>query len=228
MQIKKIANALASVGSPITLTEHIESIFEGLDDEYEGFITSMLNRESPYIIGDLESLLMAQEERLNKKKKVPESLAVNVVHNGEKKNQYQGTRQQNFVPRGGGNGSFHGSNNNAHGGSNGRGRGRGGRSSGNTNNKLIFQLCGNTGHMAFQCYFRFDEEFTSPFASLPTNSSDDSKGKNTMMMVASEALFDPTWFPDSGASCHVTPDVFNLQSVQHYDGSDLVYIGDGK
>lgn len=50
-----------------------------------GFFTTMLAIESPYTIGELESLLMAQEERFNKKKKVQEPL-FDVVQSGEKKN----------------------------------------------------------------------------------------------------------------------------------------------
>jgi len=44
LQIKKLANALSSVGSPITITEHIEAIFQGLDEDYDSFITSMNTR----------------------------------------------------------------------------------------------------------------------------------------------------------------------------------------
>ena len=44
LQIKKLANALSSVGSPITVTEHIEAIFQGLDEDYDSFITSMNTR----------------------------------------------------------------------------------------------------------------------------------------------------------------------------------------
>lgn len=112
-----------------------------------GFFTTMLAIESPYTIGELESLLMAQEERFNKKKKVQEPL-FDVVQSGEKKNQYQASRQQNFTPRGSGNGGFNGGGNNARGGSNGHDIGCGGRNSGNTKNKLVCQLCGKTGHMA--------------------------------------------------------------------------------
>ena len=85
--------------------------------------------------------------------------------------------------------------------------------------------------MAFQCHFRFDQEFVSPFASTDGSSASSesgSKSKNTVMMATSEALYDPAWYPDSGASCHVTPNLANLQNQEFYGGQDQVYIGDGK
>lgn len=59
----------ASVGSPISSTDHIEAILEGLPQEYDGFIVSMTSRKDPYTITDIESLLVAQEERIESHKK---------------------------------------------------------------------------------------------------------------------------------------------------------------
>ncbi|KAM2226440.1 hypothetical protein ACFXTH_020328 [Malus domestica] len=38
----------------------------------------------------------------------------------------------------------------------------------------------------------------------------------------------PTWLMDSGATSHITNDVFAIQSPVPYNGQDKVYIGDGQ
>ncbi|KAF7834838.1 Retrovirus-related Pol polyprotein from transposon TNT 1-94 [Senna tora] len=47
------------------------------------------------------------------------------------------------------------------------------------------------------------------------------------MIATPETLFDPNWYPDSGASNHVTNTSINLQLQQQYDGGEKVYIGNG-
>jgi len=64
LDIKKTVDHLATVGAT---EEHIEAILDGLSDEYDGFITSILSRTDPYSVDDLEALLLAQEERYTKR-----------------------------------------------------------------------------------------------------------------------------------------------------------------
>ena len=47
----------------------IEVTLNGLSDEYDGFITSIVSWSKPYNVGEIEALLMAQEQRLKKNKK---------------------------------------------------------------------------------------------------------------------------------------------------------------
>ena len=37
-----------------------------------------------------------------------------------------------------------------------------------------------------------------------------------------------SWFPNSGASCHVTSDAKNLQQVTPFEGHDQIFIGNGQ
>lgn len=111
LEIRKLVNVLASVGEPVTQNEHIESIFDGLNDEYESFIASMMARIEPYTVEEFESLLKAQEKRFNKKRKaivesdkISANLAQTCHQHKDKKyvhnqNFSQSDRQQNFSSR---------------------------------------------------------------------------------------------------------------------------------
>lgn len=68
LSVKKIVDMLATVGSPIDTKEQIAAIFNGLPQEYDSFITSVMSRSEPYSIEEMEALLMAQEERIEKQK----------------------------------------------------------------------------------------------------------------------------------------------------------------
>lgn len=64
LKIKKIVDTLAAIGSAVTLAEHIDAVLGGLDDDYEGIITSLLTRVEPFSISELQSLLVTQEREL--------------------------------------------------------------------------------------------------------------------------------------------------------------------
>jgi len=47
---------------------------DGLSEEYDGFIITILSRSDPYTTDELESLLLAQEERFKKHKMLQSSI----------------------------------------------------------------------------------------------------------------------------------------------------------
>lgn len=71
------------------------------------------------------------------------------------------------------------------------------------------------GHEVERCYDRFDPSFVSP-----TSSSQNSGGPRAYFNQASphsstffttpEVFNDNSWYPDFGASNHVTPNAYNL------------------
>lgn len=214
LKIKKIVDNLASIGSLITVQEHIGAIFGGLDDDYEGSITSLLACAEPFSITELKPFLLTQEERFAlKKQKSSVVLQANLVQKDKNSSFQNGPRSQNF------------------GRGNGRGRGRGRF---NNFNRLVCQLCGKNGHMAYKCYYRFDQAFSSPFAGSGTNNNAASSSnyggnvtKNQVMLATTDAIYDPNWYPDSGSSCHLTPDAANVCSSSGYSGNNNVFMGDG-
>jgi len=70
LDIKKIIDSLAAIGATISSDDHIDTILDGLSEEYDTFITSRLD---PYNVEDVEALLLAQEERFEKHKSVERS-----------------------------------------------------------------------------------------------------------------------------------------------------------
>jgi len=89
--IKKIADSLAVVGSPLSTTDHVDAILDGLSADYNGFITSIISRQDPYTVDDLEALLLAQKERFKRHKLAHDSILQvnNVSSSWNLKNQYK-------------------------------------------------------------------------------------------------------------------------------------------
>ncbi|KAL5855854.1 hypothetical protein ACOSQ4_005656 [Xanthoceras sorbifolium] len=50
----------------------------------------------------------------------------------------------------------------------------------------------------------------------------------TAMVASPNTVMDPSWYPDSGATNHCTPDCSNLQNKAKYQGSERIYMGNGK
>jgi GAG-pre-integrase domain len=102
-----------------------------------------------------------------------------------------------------------------------RGRGRG-RHSNFSKEQVQCQICYKWGHTALKCYHRFDVSY------IGTPSSAQSTSPHALLVEPSaSAVPTSTWFLDSGASTHVTPDINNLSSSQPYLGVDKVHMGNG-
>ena len=65
---------MAAVGSPISTEDHIEAILDGLQEEYDSFVTTITSQLDPYTVEDVESLLLTQEERFEKNRVTREHL----------------------------------------------------------------------------------------------------------------------------------------------------------
>ncbi|XP_027343116.1 uncharacterized protein LOC113855685 [Abrus precatorius] len=73
VQVKQIVKTLAAIGSPLSVEDHIDAICDGLGEDYDGFITSCITQTEPYIVAEIEALLMHKEERLERHKQHPKS-----------------------------------------------------------------------------------------------------------------------------------------------------------
>ncbi|CAL9028341.1 unnamed protein product, partial [Prunus brigantina] len=78
--------------------------------------------------------------------------------------------------------------------------------------KARCQICNRTNHLAANCRYRYDRpnDASAHIASFPTSNSDFS-----------------TWFPDTSATHHVTPDIANLSIANSYIGPDQLKVGNG-
>ena len=74
---------------------------------------------------------------------------------------------------------------------------------------VICQLCNRSNHQAAQCWYRFDHSYNNNNSTTPS-----------ALAATTEHLYDPNWYPDSGATNHVTADLQNLNSHCEYQGPD--------
>ena len=69
LKIKNCVDKLASVGHIMSVNDHIEAIFNRLTNEYDAFVVFVSSRTDSYFIQEIESLLLAQEARIEKNRK---------------------------------------------------------------------------------------------------------------------------------------------------------------
>ncbi|KAF7810391.1 Retrovirus-related Pol polyprotein from transposon TNT 1-94 [Senna tora] len=233
LKIKSITDALVAIGSEIFEHEHIQCVLEGLPSEYESFVTGIHMRSTPCTIFELEPLLIAQEIRVEKSlKAVIESPSANIATTDSKdKNQSSNKSPQNqpsyrqYTNRGGGRQGP------------GRGRGRGNNNSNNNrggyngyqNNRpfIMCQVCGKAGHIASVCYHRHDSSYQLNETQYNQQLRQRSSANMASMIASPELLSDSSWFPDSGATNHVTADGNNLMTSSEYMGLEQLHMGNG-
>lgn len=68
--VKRIIDSLAVVGNPISVNDYIEALFDGLPNEYEVVITTVMSKSESYTIDEIEDFLLSQESILEKKVQV--------------------------------------------------------------------------------------------------------------------------------------------------------------
>ncbi|PNY02744.1 retrovirus-related Pol polyprotein from transposon TNT 1-94, partial [Trifolium pratense] len=254
-----LVDNLASIGDPIPLSQHIDVILEGLPSEFNSVISVVESQFESMDIDELEALLLAHENPLEKfKKKTPDDAAsINIVQNPNPNptNPYQ--------------------TNEGRGGRNSRGRsGRSGGGRTNPNNENTqCQICFKPNHTTLDCWHRNQTQHQSQNASpfqghsqapppgyfqeaygpysgqnfpprfgqnygygTPTYNSwpfpnppprfpaPPHSQPSAMIATAPSSSTTPTWYPDSGASFHVTGDSRNIQDPSYYAGAEHIYM----
>jgi histone deacetylase 1/2 len=214
LRVRAVANILISIGDSVSEQDQIDSILDGLPEEYNPFVMMIYGRPDSPSLFDIEGLLLVQESQLEKFRQelaVP-SASANVAHTNGGRNS-SGSRGR---------------------GRNGRGRGR--NQAGSTGNRPTCQLCNKYGHHVFDCWHRFDENFVP--AQPQNNPRNDPQGPKdpdpkpqactaNLASATQDLVIPKAWFPDSGAYHHLTADFENLAQGTPYHGSSKVHIGNG-
>lgn len=79
LKVKNVIDKLASVGHQLSDTDHIEAIFNGLPEEYDTFVRSVNSRAELHSVEEIESLLLAQEAKIEKHSKDLDSALINLA-----------------------------------------------------------------------------------------------------------------------------------------------------
>eukprot|EP00261_Vitis_vinifera_P036785 XP_019078028.1 PREDICTED: dr1-associated corepressor homolog [Vitis vinifera] len=242
LKIKSIVANLLAIGENITEQDRILYLLAGLGAEYNSFVITVTSGHEPLSLEEIHSMLLTHENRLEQQHTIEETnlLQANIttmnIQGHNKKNQKSGQfktqgrgnqnkQQFNHQNFGRGRGRGHYNNN---GGNFGHGPGRGSfnnhsyscgnfnKVSGGSNGKPQCQVCGKYGHIAINCYHRFDQTYQ------PTMNN------HLAAMVATPSIVgDESWYMDTEATHHLTPNLNKLNSHTQFVGSDKVMVGNG-
>jgi len=228
LEIKTTVDSLAAIGAPVSIEDQIEAIVDGLSEDYDPFVASIMSRSEPYTINEIEALLLAQEERLVKPRSVdPLSYspvaAIATWRPSHARHEKQNSRFSSS--RGGGSHSRSSSSTGL------RSSLRAPFTLTQSSNSwstapITCQICKKTGHFADH---RYDQSVSqSPSAHFSQLSISENESSTASLLGAPSSVDDPLWYPDSGATHHITNNSSVYSDKQSYDGTDLVKMGNEK
>ena len=98
--MKSDFDMLGAANHHMTDTDHILTLLNGLEDEYESIVDIICSREIPYILKHVNTLLLSHEGCILQKHSAANDLSVNLVNyrksfNGPSQNNNQGGRGYN-------------------------------------------------------------------------------------------------------------------------------------
>jgi len=213
-----LVDTLAAVDQPLNPFEASSFLLGGLGSDFDSFVTSVTTRVDPLSVEELYVHLLAHEQRLEQNQPTVDLTTGSTTHGSAN---FAAKRGSSRGGRGGchsfpssGRGNF----TNTSYGRNSRGRGRG-RNFPPTSNasRQVCQVCHKPGHDALDCYHRFDNSFQrdSP-----------AHGSPQVYFASQHTLADSAWYPDSGATHHLTSDLANLNiNAESYSGGDQIRMG---
>ncbi|GAU13081.1 hypothetical protein TSUD_173810 [Trifolium subterraneum] len=297
LHIRRLIDNLTSIGDHVPLSQHVDIILEGLPSEYNSVISIVESRFESIDMDEVEALLLAHENRLDKSKKrtIDDATSINIAQNLQPNNLAQEQPTDNSTLPDNSYGietSKHGSENTRYGpyynsarGRGGRfGRNRGGRNGGggranpnDPNSNTQCQICFKPNHTALECWHRnypqyqppnnstfpasqqapppgyfqeaygpysgqnFPQRFGSYYgygtqnpinwssANPPPRFPNPQTSHPTAMLANGPSTSNhAAWYPDSGASFHVTGDPRNIQETASFAGSEHIYMGNGQ
>ncbi|XP_041016398.1 uncharacterized protein LOC121258996 [Juglans microcarpa x Juglans regia] len=85
-------------------------------------------------------------------------------------------------------------------------------------NRPICQIYSKKGHMALDCYNRFNFSYQGrlPLSDLAA-----------MAAEGNTSYAQQVWYADSGTNAHITSNTVNLTTSQSYEGEETITVGNG-
>ncbi|KAG8488706.1 hypothetical protein CXB51_016682 [Gossypium anomalum] len=232
-KIKQLSDGLTAAGSLVSTHEQVSIILAGLPIEYDS-IRVLASATSVSLDLLVEMLLDCETRQMVSLTETP--LQANLASRSPPANTDKSGHYLSF--------------NRGH-----RGQGRGwsrGRARGSgrgwSRSRPQCQLCGKMGHMVQTCYHQFDENFSGvgsvqvnchqlhgqwvPSSSTSCPSATHCCGPTISSQPTSQSSLstslDQAWYPDSGTTNHINPDLSNLTAASPYTGTACVSMGNGK
>lgn len=226
-EFRTICDQLSSIGHPVEESMKIFNFLNGLGREYDpvcAVVQHSLSRTPAPTFNDVVSEVAGYDSRLTS---YDDSSAVS-PHMAFQTQKSEADPPSNYTTtshnhRGRGSYSNRFGSNRGRGGYSSRGRGfhQQSVSTGQNNHttsatqRPICQICGRMGHTALRCWNRFD-----------TNYQNDNLPQALAALQVSETS-GQEWYPDSGATAHVTSTTAGLNSLTPYNGSETIMAADG-
>ncbi|PKA59663.1 Retrovirus-related Pol polyprotein from transposon TNT 1-94 [Apostasia shenzhenica] len=213
--VKNIVNNLAAIGHSVTEPDILMHILAGLNVTYDSLVPTITIRVNDFSVEEVHGILSSHERLLQLKSAQSTDTSFPSINTAGRSHS-----SSSSFNRGG------------------RG-GRGGRGRGRSRGKGRCQICLIPGHYAHECYKRFDQRFIGGLNSinrdgsyaatqpLTSHSTTHARAYHSAITSSPGIPTDPAWYPDSGASHHVTPDYNILNNPTPYVGTDTVQIGNG-
>ncbi|CAN0843601.1 Retrovirus-related Pol polyprotein from transposon RE1 [Linum grandiflorum] len=217
-QKRAIADSLADDLQPISDEDLIGHLLFGLDASYDGFATAFMMAADRLTVDDLVGLLLQEEARQDRGHARTGALLPTPTFQSSPTAAFTADR----APA---------RNLNLHFGMRPQlGNSTGSPRSSSPRPRMICQLCRISGHEAINCRYR--NNFTAfPSRCPPQLSRTQPRPPNRKAYIAhhgdSSTIVDPSWYFDSGATDHVTPDLGNLNLGEAYTGGDKLQVGNG-
>ena len=192
-------------------------LLAGLGPDYNPFVTSVTTRVEPLSVEEIYGHLLSHELRLEH-----HYSSIDLSVTGAR---YAAHGGNSFRPHCSGYNSILGAPSSGRGPSrpysNRQSRGRGRNThffpGHGSSPRPVCQVCNRVGHIALDCSSRYNESF----------SRDSSQPPQAYLSAPSHGP-DLNWYPDSGATHHVTSDMKNLNlKSEEFHGPDQIRIGNG-
>ncbi|BAF03797.1 Os01g0123000 [Oryza sativa Japonica Group] len=198
-KMRAIADELAAAGKPIDQDDLIAYIINGLDANFDPVVEALVARVEPITVQEMYSHLLNFENKI----RLRQAFLTASTNAANRNNVTRGGR--GGMPRGRG-----GRGGGGRGGNGGRGNNGGGRG----DNRPTCQVCNKRGHVASDCWHRFDETYVP----------DEKIGG-----AATHAYgIDTNWYVDTGATDHITSQLDKLTTKEKYQGTDQIHTASGE
>ncbi|KAL4354390.1 hypothetical protein GQ457_06G018340 [Hibiscus cannabinus] len=244
--IQSVCDSLAAFGNPLSETMHISTILSGLPSDYEPVVAVITSNQQPYKLDGVCGVpsngpnVFVEQAYHPFVGQVSSSASANSsqrVFSESSSYPQRVFQDSSFSQRGFQGPSFF----RGFGFQTGRSfsRGCGGRVFGGRVRPQC-QLYGRIGHIVNRCYYCFDRSYDIYYVNLVEEVLDYQKPEGESLnqdLSGSVALVsddfspvvceDATWFPDSGAIAHLTPDLGKFHSSLPYTGSGKITVANG-